>query len=173
MNLQALAPLATLLLSSCASTTARAVGACPDPADKSNANLMAPGVSFAHDVMPIFQTSCGVAGSTCHGDPSVTAQGRPFLGSFLGGTSAAQVQAGIVGIPSREDPNMALVTAGQPAKSFLWQKVDNLQCTLASECAAGGSTYPNCGASMPSQNPLLDEATLDTIERWIAQGAKN
>jgi hypothetical protein len=35
------------------------------------------------------------------------------------------------------------------------------------------SGYRDCGQTMPYDNAALDTATLDTIKRWIAQGAKN
>jgi hypothetical protein len=148
-------------------------GSCPDPADKSDANLTTPTVSFAHDIMPVFQASCGIAGVTCHGDTSVATQGRPFLGYFDGGTDASHVRQSLVGVPSTEDPKMNLVTAGSLDQSYLWQKVDNLQCKLAADCKAGQSPYPDCGLPMPYGNLPLDEPTLDTIARWITQGAKD
>jgi hypothetical protein len=148
-------------------------GSCPDPADKSDANLASPTVSFAHDIIPVFRGSCAIAGVTCHGDTGVAAQGRPFLGYYDGGTDPAQVQAALVGMASVEDPRMDLVTPGSLDHSYLWQKVDNLQCKFASDCRAGQSAYPDCGQSMPYGNPALDVSTLDAIARWIMQGAKN
>jgi len=145
----------------------------PEPADKSDADLTTPTVSFSRDILPKFQSSCGIAGSTCHGAPGVSSQGRPFLGYFEGGTDAAQVELAIVGVPSVEDPNMNIVTAGDVWHSYMWIKLDNLQSTLAAECAKGMSDYKDCGQSMPYQNPPLDDGTLNTIARWIAQGAKN
>jgi hypothetical protein len=148
-------------------------GACPDPADKSDANLATPGVSFAHDVMPIFRPTCGIAGSICHGDPVVSGQGRPFLAYPDGGTDAAQVWPSLVGVVSAEDPKMNLVSPGNLDQSFLWQKVDNLQCNEAKDCMTGSSAYPDCGQSMPYGLGTLDQISLDTIARWIVQGAKN
>jgi hypothetical protein len=152
-------------------TTTAGDGACPDPADKSDADLTTPQVSFASDIMPIFQMSCGIGGQACHGATSAAQGEGLFLGYFDGGTDPSQVHALLVGVPSQEDPQMNRVTAGQPSKSYLWQKVDNLQCNQVSACAAGGSMYPNCGSSKPYDNPPLDAPTLDKIQRWIAQGA--
>jgi hypothetical protein len=146
------------------------VRSCPAPADTSDADLTAPTVSLLHNVVPIFEKSCGIAGANCHGDPGVTTQARPFLGYFNGGTDPAQVAHAIVGVPSQEDPAMELVTPGNLARSFLWQKVDDTQCEQARDCADRG--YPDCGAPMPYDNPALDDSALDTIARWIAQGAK-
>jgi hypothetical protein len=148
-------------------------GSCPDPADKSDANLASPTVSFAHDIVPIFRASCAFQGSTCHGNPDVAVQGRPFLAYQDGGTDASQIRGTLVGALSAEDPKMNLVTPGNLDQSFLWQKLDNLQCKFASDCRAGMSAYPDCGQLMPFGNPALEESTLDTIARWITQGAQN
>jgi hypothetical protein len=138
-----------------------------------NTDLTSPQVSFARDILPVFQTSCGIANSTCHGRPGVASQGRPFLGYFDGGTDAAQVEEALVGVASVEDPELDLVKAGDPSQSYLWLKVDDLQCTVADQCAKGHSDYKDCGIPMPYQNPPLPNDTLTAIARWIAQGAKN
>lgn len=138
----------------------------------STADLTTPVVSFMSDVVPLLQKSCTTAGSVCHGDPKVTAQGRPFLGLPEGGENAEEIAAGIVGVASAEDPAMTRVAAGQPSSSYLMHKVDGDQCGLASACAKGQSAYPTCGVQMPYSSEPLDIATRDTIRRWIAQGAK-
>ncbi|HEY8040233.1 MAG TPA: hypothetical protein VIF15_10595, partial [Polyangiaceae bacterium] len=97
----------------------------------------------------------------------------PFLGFFDGGADAAQINGDIVGQPSTEDPNMNIVKAGDPSSSYMMHKLDWDECTLATECAKGTSQYPDCGQGMPFSSPQLDQATRDTIRRWIAQGAKN
>jgi hypothetical protein len=147
-------------------------GGC-DPYDTVDANLATPSVSFGSTIMPIFLGSCSIAGSTCHGDPAVTTQGRPFLGYQEGGTSAASVWSQLVGVLSVEDPKMNMVTARSLDQSYLWQKVNNQQCRFASDCRNGTSQYPDCGQSMPYGNQPLDPDTLNTLARWIVQGAKN
>ena len=143
----------------------------------SGADVTTPVVSFSTDVAPILHRSCSVGGASCHGDPSSVAELRPFLGYpdlDAGTTSTAQVLAGIVGAKSREDLAMNLVTAGDPAQSFLMHKLDDDQCTLIAQCNAAGSLRPNCGVFMPYQFPdILDVATRDTVRRWIAQGARD
>jgi len=138
-----------------------------------DADLTTPTVSFNKDVVPIMNFSCGIAGATCHGTPSVVAQQRPYLGDFDGGTDASQVISGIVGVKSQEDPSMNIVTASDPAHSFLMHKVDWDECTLAAQCASTTTQYTNCGQGMPYSSDQLDQPTRDTIRRWIAQGAKN
>jgi hypothetical protein len=138
------------------------------------ADLTAPTVSFATDIVPILQPSCAIAGSTCHGTPDVaTTQARPYLGNFDGGTDAAEVVQGLVGVTSNEDPSMATVKAGDPVNSFLMHKLDGDQCTLATSCASSKTQYTDCGQQMPYSSPPLDEPTRDIIRRWIAQGAKS
>jgi hypothetical protein len=148
-------------------------GACPDPYDFVDADLTTPTVSFATTIMPILQMSCSIAGSTCHGDMAVTTQGRPFLGYFDGGTSPAQVWSQLVGVLSVEDPKMPVVTRSSLDQSYLWQKVNNQQCRFVADCRNGTSRYPDCGQAMPYGNGALDPDTLNTIARWIVQGAKN
>ncbi|HEY3816609.1 MAG TPA: hypothetical protein VGL81_05535 [Polyangiaceae bacterium] len=138
------------------------------------ADLTTPTVSFAMDIVPIFQPSCAIAGSTCHGTPDVaTTQARPYLGNFDGGTDASEVVQGLVSVLSNEDPTMNTVAPGDPVNSFLMHKLDGDQCTLANACASSKTQYTDCGQQMPYSSPPLDEATRDIVRRWIAQGAKN
>jgi hypothetical protein len=136
--------------------------------------MTTPTVSFSTDVLPTFQRSCGIAGATCHGAPSVvTVAQRPFLGYFDGGTDGSAVVSGLVGVVSPEDPKLSIVKASDPANSYLMHKLDGDQCTFAKDCAQGQTQYTDCGQQMPYSSPALDEATRDTVRRWIAQGAKN
>lgn len=140
----------------------------------SSANLAAPTVSFVKDVLPTFERSCGIAGSTCHGAPSVvSADMRPYLGEFDGGTDAAAVVSGLVGVQSPEDPSLAIVKAGDPGDSYLMHKLDGDQCLFTKDCTKSQTPYTDCGQPMPYSSSALDPAIRDTIRRWIAQGAKN
>jgi hypothetical protein len=150
----------------------------------STADLTKPTVSFQADVLPIFQQSCSIGGATCHGAPNETALLRPFLGTsgVDGGADPETILSGIVGVASKEDPQMKIVAASDPSQSYLMHKIDDDQCTLATECAsqqaaivaAGNSGYTGCGLLMPQTNAEpLDVSTRDTIRRWIAQGAAN
>ena len=80
---------------------------------------------------------------------------------------AAAVHRDIVGVPSRVLETMPLVTAGDPAKSFLMHKMDGDQCAF--DCGEN-----SCGSLMPEDGskplPVLNR---DTIRRWIAQGAQD
>jgi hypothetical protein len=140
----------------------------------SDANLTTPTVSFASDIQPTFNRSCGIAGATCHGAPSVVkVDMRPYLGNFDGGTDASAVIEGLVGVQSPEDPDFVIVKAGDPGNSYLMHKLDGDQCLFMTGCAKGQTQYTDCGQMMPYSSPALDTATRDTVRRWIAQGAKN
>jgi hypothetical protein len=139
-----------------------------------DADLTAPSVAFVKDVLPTFERSCGIAGATCHGAPSVVSvDQRPYLGQFDGGTDAAGVVNGLVGVKSSEDPQLDLVKASDPGNSFLMHKLDGDQCQFAAQCAQGQTQYTDCGQTMPYSSSALDQGTRDTIRRWIAQGAQN
>jgi hypothetical protein len=138
----------------------------------SDADLTTPTVSFKTDILPTFQLSCGIAGSTCHGTPQVAlTQQRPFLGFPDGGTDAGEVITGLVGVATNEDPQMMYVIANDPDHSYLMHKVDGDQCIFAAACAQGQTQYTDCGQQMPYSSPPLDAPTRDAIRRWIAQGA--
>ncbi len=140
------------------------------------ADLTTPTVSFARDIAPVFNQSCAIGGGTCHGDPNVNAMttGQVYLGNAAGGADAGQVLMGLVGQPSAEDPQMNEVTAGDPARSFLMHKLDGDQCVYAAACnATNNPIFNNCGLQQPYNSGVLDQATRDTMRRWIAQGARN
>jgi hypothetical protein len=143
-------------------------------ADPLTASLTTPIVSLGKDVGPILQMSCSIAGSTCHGDPSVTQMGRPYFGLPDGGIDAKTIHDAVVNVASAEDPKLVMVSPGSLDKSFLWQKVDNQQCNFAADCnATNNIQYINCGLSMPYSNNALEIEQLNTIARWIVQGAQN
>jgi hypothetical protein len=138
----------------------------------STADLSTP-VSFATDVVPIFQQSCALSAS-CHSDPSL-APLQPYLGSSDGGVDAAAILAQIVGVKSAEDPTMDLVMPNDPTNSFLMRKMDGDQCALAQECAGTpySTSYPDCGALMPQgATDPLPAMTRDIVRAWIKQGTR-
>jgi hypothetical protein len=143
---------------------------CP-PSD-----LTAP-VSFMGKVLPTFQHSCAVGGTTCHGDSTGSpAAGKPYLAEPLGNDAGlgdpTMILMGIVGVKSVEDPMMDVIHAGDPTNSFLMHKMDGDQGTLSRQCVAMASgTTVLCGLSMPFGNLPLDCATRDAVRAWIKQGA--
>ena len=139
--------------------------------DHSTFDAMTPTVSFANDVLPVFQTSCGIS-AACHGDPNAPNANRPFLGPNKNTTATADdianIFAGIAFVPSASEPAMNRVTPGDPEHSFMLYKLDHdLECSKL-QCAASA----NCGGTMPqgAQDPIPGR---DNVRRWIAQGAKN
>jgi hypothetical protein len=154
------------------------------------APLTKPTVSFGKDIVPIFETKCGVNAS-CHGDPVAPLVGQPFLGLAKGGTDPSMVIRGIVGVRSPEAPSVDIVKPGDPANSYMMHKLDGDQCQFASACNAQNMiAWTACGLQMPidsviplcldSQAECVSQQALakqygyrDQIRRWIAQGAAN
>ncbi|WP_437983990.1 hypothetical protein [Sorangium sp. So ce117] len=128
-----------------------------------------PEVSFAGEVLPIFQRSCAFS-STCHGAEAGSA-GFAYLGPpLIEQATQAQIDAIVaqnVGAASRAPSGMARITAGDPANSFLMHKLDDTLSCGDLECAPDG-----CGDPMPFGGDLLPSAERDAIRRWIQQGAK-
>ena len=143
-------------------------------------------VSFSADIMPIFQRSCTLS-TVCHGQMNNAQEENLYLGKNGGGGGSADsyaVYSGLVGVHSKEDPSMNLVTAGDTSNSFLWHKVNDDQMTLNSGTLATGcmkasamcfdcTTDAPCGGAMPYLGEPLAADDLCTIESWIAQGAPN
>jgi hypothetical protein len=150
------------------------------PAYHSCADLTKPTVSFKSDIQPLFNMSCAIAGSTCHGDPNLqkmeATTGQVWLGLPVdaGAPDSAAVLMGIVGVKSPENPQMDIVKAGDPNGSYLMHKLDYDECQFATACnKTGTQIFLNCGLGMPYNAGTLDVGLRDTIRRWIAQGAKN
>jgi hypothetical protein len=139
-------------------------------------------VSFSKDVMPIFQQSCTLS-NVCHGQMFNSAEENLYLGDNIMNTADIinQVYTGLVGVPALEDPKMSLVTAGDASKSYITYKDNGTQDMLASDCAMVTPLCPSpsctasapCGALMPYTGVIIDQNLRDTIEGWIAEGAKN
>jgi hypothetical protein len=161
------------------------------PAFTSCASTSSPEVSFQKDIRPIFQQSCSLTAS-CHGQKSanIASSGLIFLGAVDGGTDAADILSGIVGVASPEDSQEQIVKPGDPENSYMMHKLDSDMCRFATGCnATKVAAFVGCGLGMPYASPslCLDSQTAcvktqtitqqygerDQIRRWIAQGAKN
>jgi len=138
-------------------------------------------VSFKTDVIPVFQMGCTLSQS-CHGQMNNAAEEDLYLGENVGATDASTVYSMLVGVSSKEDPSMPLVTMGSTANSYLWHKVFADQATLASQCAKASMLCTDCTADAPcgglmpyNGEPLATDAPqwLCTIQGWITQGAQN
>ncbi len=71
----------------------------------------------------------------------------------------AQIYASIVGVASVEQPSLKRVAPGDPANSYVVQKLE------------GAATIT--GSRMPLGGPFLDQATIDQVKAWISAGAQN
>jgi len=105
-------------------------------------------VSFASQVQPIFTANCALSG--CH------AGSAPQQGQNL---SAGEAYANIVGVPSHEVSKYFRVDPLYPDSSYLYLKIT-------------GSPLIS-GVRMPYNKQALAQSDIQTIEKWIAQGAKN
>ncbi len=70
----------------------------------------------------------------------------------------------LVGVRALEDPRLVRVVAGDPNRSFLYQKI-------AGDPKLGD--VPAIGARMPQQAPRMEQSDIDLVASWISQGAKN
>ena len=109
-------------------------------------SLAADAVSFARDVAPLLKERC----ASCH------LSGQEEGNLALHPTAA---YASLVNVPSIES-DLLRVKPGSPAQSYLLLKLEGKHLD------AGGS-----GARMPFGEPPLDEAMLQRIRLWIANGA--
>ncbi len=119
-------------------------------------------VSFAKDVLPIFQKSCTFG--TCHGTQTGNNHGV-FLGDRGGAGSADAVRAALVNQASAA--KMPLVTPGDVEQSWLVHKLEGTMCGFEKECSGG-----NCGERMPKGGGELTAMELGAIKAWVARGAK-
>ena len=105
------------------------------------------GISYANDVEPVFLAECG----DCHGAES------PKKGLDL---SKGRGLANLLDRQSQEVDGVVLLKAGDPAASYLWQKLTHT--------ASEGKGMPRTmfGAKK------LPQEQLDVVERWIREGAK-
>lgn len=97
----------------------------------------------------VFTPSCAVSG--CHTGPTGNS-----LPSGLNLSTADASFANLVGIASIQQPALSRVAVGDPDNSYLVQKIEG---TAAS------------GSRMPLGGGILDQALIDDIRDWIANGA--
>jgi len=128
--------------------------AVPDETD-----LSTPTISFASDVVPLFQKHCSEA--ACHG-----ANRAPVVGAAVGIGDPKAIRARLVGVAAVALSSAVYVAAGDPTNSFLMHKIDGDACLRNSECIQG-----TCGDTMPDDGALLSVVDRDVVRRWIAQGA--
>lgn len=106
-----------------------------------------PTATFTRVQNEIFTPTCAAIG--CH-DPLGQQQGlvlRPGV-----------AYANTVGHPSTEMPQLARVTRGDPANSYLYRKITGAGIT---------------GDRMPQGGPFLTDAQTKLVRDWILRGAPN
>ena len=99
----------------------------------------------------VFTPKC----SGCHDGSNAPSGALPGSQNLTAGNSFAN----LVNVASHEKPALLRVKPGDPANSYLIQKLEG---------AASIS-----GSRMPLGGPFLDQATMDMIKSWIASGAPN
>jgi len=108
-------------------------------------------VTLSELQMDIFTPTCSAGG--CHTGPTSNT-----LPTGMNLTSTANSFAALVNVASRQVGTLNRVTPGDPDNSYLIQKLEGT--------AAGG-------VRMPWGGPFLDQATIDKVRQWIADGALN
>jgi hypothetical protein len=140
---------------------------CQDYADVSG------NPSFATDVMPIFQLSCGLS-TSCHQSPSGKEElslGPPVAITPMQPDIDA-VHAAIVGTASLTRSSLPLVDPGNPAGSWLLAKIEYEGAEFA-ECDTSSQCGSECGDRMPQGSSKMERARIDIIAAWIKSGAAN
>lgn len=125
-------------------------------------------ISFADDVMPIFEANCN--STSCHGSPS-TPDADLFLGSASDNDedTILEVYGELVNVDGYNALGMFRVKPGDPENSWLMVKLDgDMSCPQAQPFCAG-----SCGQRMPRGTGAmpLSDGELDIVRSWIANGA--
>jgi hypothetical protein len=126
-------------------------GGCDNTCDMGNACDMGgcgcpgDGVSFVDEVEPLLVDSC--AGMGCHG-----AQAAAGLDLRVGNTYAE-----LVSVPSSQCNNRLRVAPGQPANSYLMDKLLGVNLCFGTKMPKGGSS--------------LSDAQIAMVSEWICRGA--
>ena len=118
--------------------------ACGNDATCSEGSCVAnPTVSYAADVQPIWNATCG----GCHTSSSPT---YPGLSSSVSYDNLVD-QSSFCG-------SQTLVIPGNPDDSYLYKKLVGTH---------------ECGSLMPRNRPALSNSDVQTVRSWISEGALN
>ncbi len=130
--------------------SAGSINACStNPSDISNNNSgNTTEINLSNDVQPIIDQSCAV----CHQGSQPPARLNLQANSAYGN---------LVNIKSTQSPLMRVVP-GHPEQSYLINKI------LGTQSQVGGS-----GALMTFETSPLSQDSINSIQQWISQGAKN
>jgi len=117
--------------------------------------------TFAGDILPMLQQSCGSAATSCHG--GAAPKGHVSYSTDQTRT-AADVRAALVNVPPASAPmGWLLVAPNDVAHSWIVEKVTKDE--------PGGVPGASFGARMPYAAPNLCPATVQAIQSWIDRGA--
>jgi hypothetical protein len=105
------------------------------------------GATLSGHVQPILDTRCAAAG--CHGEVA------PAAGLDL---TAGKSRDNLLLIASTQNPDLSLVTPGNPTNSYLMTKLTGAGFT---------------GQQMPLAAQQLSDAELEIVRLWISYGAPN
>lgn len=111
------------------------------------------------EVDDIIKNSC--AFSTCHGK-------KPGAGGLYLPAPPDNWVVQVVNVPSTVHKTMKRVAPGDPANSFLLQKLGPGLCALAKDCVGG-----SCGDRMPQTSTPLPDDEIARVAEWIRQGASD
>jgi mono/diheme cytochrome c family protein len=115
------------------------------------ANTAPPAATLSQLQSQVFTPRCSI----CHNGSQPPGGALPGAQNLSNGNSFAA----LVGVASLEQPGVLRVKPGDPANSYLIQKLE------------GAASIT--GVRMPFGGPYLDQATIDQIKSWIAAGAAN
>lgn len=117
------------------------------------ANTVTPQITLTQLQTQIFTPVC----SGCHTGVGTTLPGVQDL-------AAGHTFANIVNVPSIEQPTLSRIKPNDAVNSYLVQKIEGSPGITGSRMPFG------CGSTA---NPCLDQATIDLVKTWVAQGALN
>jgi hypothetical protein len=134
-----------------AATLALTLAACGSPSvGPATPPITGPAMTFTDISQQIIAPRC--ATSACHsGEPP----------AFWPQLDAEVAYAQIVDVPSQQVPTMSLVAPFAPADSYLLLRL-----------RGNGADAGGLAGTMPPNDPL-DDASIASIEAWIANGAPN
>jgi uncharacterized protein (TIGR03118 family) len=110
-------------------------------------------VQFSDLYAQIFASAGAGHCASCHTGGGTT------LPAVMNLSSAANAYAALVDVASIQQPTLRRVNPGDPASSYLINKLEGVNI---------GNT-----SRMPLGGPFLDQATIDSVKAWIEQGALN
>jgi hypothetical protein len=118
-----------------------------------NVTVANPVVSFSDLYAQIFSSAGAGHCANCH------AGGGATLPAALNLSTAAAAYGALVDVASLQRPDLSRVKTGDPANSYLLHKLEGVDI---------GNTN-----RMPLGGPFLEQARIDSVKAWIAQGALN